>query len=426
MQEQSNLAIKESLPESDPLLRSEELNLLTFDSDTDQANERAFGAIASFYVISEQERQDMEMDTSAKGWPKYWMRRLAGEIDILPNEIGETVKKLNAKMNPKENQRTSLAEYVNRRVEILKFQVLKREEMAKLKDMLGRIDSKRIGEGKNTRTVSYDESTRKMTVMENDAPCEISWGDIVADGEWGIKYQPDRSMPENVWRKMRKLIAVKETRRNIENIYNKELSAVECVPIATSSWDVNFFEKQLKKDPHISGAIAERMAQNFLIRLGYDNQSFMLRVEHSNTLEDAVLKYDFKVVLPEKMRGVTIEGDELSREEYIKSKRKLGIQFTTISNPNKLHQKEIQVDKAKIEISDEKYNRFIKKQVDDIVLVSLPFGTYKTYFEKWLAEGKPSGGPEQYFTKEEKVALIKKVTENALDLTDKEIEELVL
>lgn len=50
---------------------------------------------------------------------------------------------------------------------------------------------------------------------------------------------------------------------------------------------------------------------------------------------------------------------------------------------------------------------------------------YTKCFGSW-AKKKPSGGPEQYLTHEEKVRIFKAVTKNFIDLSDEQIQQLVL
>lgn len=424
LQEQPNVEIKDSLPRGDLLLSQEELALKNENSYTDKANEYALENRTKLYSMSAQERADSKINTSSKGWSKYWKPRLAAELDILPKEVAEIVKNwITTKEQPKKEAESILSYYINRRVEVLNFQIKKRDEMAKLKKEFQEIDAKReVAEKSDSyREVFYRAEDGKMFVIENGAEKEISWGDIVADGAWGIKYQPNKSFPDNIWRKMRKLVAVKDTRRNIEAIFNEELSRIEGVCLPTSSWSLDFLKKHSTE-----GVVAERMAENFLRRLQYNNPEFGLKVESSNALEDADLKYDFKVSLPNKYRGVAVEGDEMDRETYVEYKKKLGVQFTTRLDPEGLQHKAEQIEIAKKAARDQKFSRFIKKPVDDIVLISLSFGNFKRYFWKWQNNQRPSGGPEQYFTKEEKIALLRKVCENALNLTDTDIKNLKL
>lgn len=169
----------------------------------------------------------------------------------------------------------------------------------------------------------------------------------------------------------------------------------------TSSWTPEFLENHPD-----SGAVAERMAQSIISRMEYNNPELGIALEHSNALEDAELKYDFKVLLPVKKRGVAVEGDDLNREKYIKEKKRLGIQFTIREGKKTKSKKLKQIDTAKSAVEAGRYSKYIKKPVDDIVLVQMPMKAYGACFKKWLEDGKPSGGPEQYLSEDERERLV--------------------
>ena len=168
------------------------------------------------------------------------------------------------------------------------------------------------------------------------------------------------------------------------------------------------------------------MAKNFLIRVTDNNPKLKFKVESSNALEDAKLKYDFKIVTEQKKRGVAIEGDKMPRDEFVSAKKRIGIQFTSTDKGSALKKKQRQIKgiQEKLDQLKSKYQSEIKKPVDDIVLVSLHLDTYKKRFKKWLDNGKPSGGPEQYLDHGEKMKLVEKVTQNFLELSRQEIKDL--
>ena len=317
-------------------------------------------------------------------------------------------EKLNGKSHLRlmmENKATasSLHWYINRRIAIIKFGAEKRAEMASMKYRLKQIDSGQDYEEseKGKRRNIFYEAENMVVRREGEEEKKITMGDIAGDYLWGIKYSAGKSLPPPLWRRVSKFIALKDARANIENIFNSELSEVEGVNLPTSSWTYEFIEKHSEE-----GVLAERMAQGILLRMQYDNRDLGVRVEPSNALEDAELKYDFKIILPRKKRGVAMEGEELPRPEYEEKKRKLGIQFTVSQNRKYLKHKRLQLEKAKGEIGLEKYRNIIKKPVDDIVLVSVPLKRYSECFKKWLEAGRPSGGPEQYLTGEEREKLV--------------------
>lgn len=370
-------------------------------------------------LLSEQERKDMAATGKTKGNAKYWLKRLTPEVDILPDDIKNTVKEfISTGKTPQDLYRFSrFTKYIDRRTAILAFQAEKRGVVSNLKNTLKAIDQKEdfgAEEQKSRKTCNYENGL--LFVEENGERKPISLGDIVADLEWGIKYRPDDSLPPALWRKIRKLSAIKEARQTIENIFNMELTRSECVTLPTSSWTVDFLENH----PN-AGPVAERMAQSIISRVQYNNPELGIELEHSNALEDAILKYDFKVLLPIKKRGVAIEGNETSRAKYIQEKKRLGVQFT-IRKHAKGKQKQIIEAKSKVDTGQ--YAKYIKKPVDDIVLAKLPLKTYSECFKKWLESGKTSGGPEQYLSRGEKIKILTAATKDEINFSEEELAKI--
>lgn len=400
-------------------------------------------------IVSDQEKQDLNMGYS-KGpnleyTPalQYWIRRLLSEVNILPPSIAEAVRAFDNAMRQdnmptgkalKElfSMRKELAEYIDFRRESLKFNVAKRLEMAKLKQHLYEIDNQGDGSEENLeggREVFYDSEHGQTFIRVGDEVKPISIGDIVADYDWGIRYKISQDFPPQLLRKTKKLVALTAARRGVEKIFNFELLKIEGVLQGAGEYmDADRIEEKLVRhkgkrlvEATIEGVLAEKMVQGFLIRVQHNNPDLGLKVEAANALEDTELKYDFKILIPDKTRGVAIKGDDLPRDQYVQQKKEIGFQLTV---SKKVGKKRRQIREAKLDL--QKYNNLIKRPVDDIVLLSLPLKTYGQHFMKWFQTGKSSGGPEQFLTRKEKVRILKIATNNFLALTDAEIEKLNL
>lgn len=379
-------------------------------------------------VISQTEARDLQMDVDKPGWFKYWKERLASEIDILPESIQQIVIKLNKREDITKKGHPIFSKYINKRIIISKFNIEKRMEMGKLRQRLQDIDKQEDypeKEAKARRTIFCRGPEDELFVQEKGKEKKITFGDIVADYDWGIKYRPDKSVPDKVWRKIRKLSDFTDAKAKINEIFNREISRMEKIALPTTGLPIEFLEKNFNKEG-IEGIIAERMARNFLARLQYSNPEIGLTVESSNAIEDAELKYDFKIMTSQKRRGVAVEGDEVPRKKFVAAKKRIGIQFTATMNPSAIRKKEFQIKwiRKNLEELESKYQHILKDPVDDIVLVALPLGTYKDCYKKWLDTGKPSGGPEQYLGQKDKTVLLKRTTRDFLDLSENEIEEL--
>jgi len=304
----------------------------------------------------------------------------------------------------------------------------KASEMSKLKQRLQDIDKKEDypeEEAQSRKTLFYDDSESELFVRETRGDKRVTFGDIIADYEWGIKYRPDASVPDKIWRKIRKLSDVTEARINIERAFNQEIVFKEHISLPTTSLSTEFLEEKLNNEG-VQGIIAERMAKNFLTRVQHNNPGLEFTVESSNAIEDAELKYDFKIATKQKKRGIAIEGNKISRDELVSVKKRVGIQFTSTKNRSLIRTKKRQISniQARLEQLKLKYQHLIKKPVDDVVLVALHLDTYRKRFKKWLDNGKPSGGPEQYLDHGEKMQLIGKTTNNFLTLSMREIKNL--
>ena len=367
---------------------------------------------AYFHLLSSQERNDL--GTQAH---KYWVNRLFPEIDILPESIASVLKQIASRKHSVEVN-SAFDSYISRRQSILKFNVEKRAIMDALKKRLRDIDAHvdySEEERAKRRSVFYDKESKRLFVNEGGKKKQLTYGDVVADLDWGVSYQPDESCPREIWRRIRKLSDLSRAQQDISKIFNQEIASLEKISLPTTDLDEEFIEKHMSDHPYIHGVIGERMAKNILMRISYNNPGMLLRVESSNAIEDVELKYDFKILMPKKTRGVALEGEDMSREEFVKHKRRLGIQFTVTGLSYRLNKKRRAIKIAQQKINDKTFNRYVKRMVDDIVLVSVPLKTYKDCFKQWLESGKPSGGPEQFLSEEGKNHLVNAVLSSVPD-----------
>lgn len=424
--------------ESDPHIKNEENNL---QAALQQAEE-VLGAekiipklsekTGDKYLISEQERQDALMDTEKKGWAKYWQNRLISEIRLLPEEVRSGLLNFQKTKKFPVKDMNVFQEYVNNRIRAKRFELRKREEMSKFKQDLIDIDNEKSApfesEG-DRRTIYFNDQTQTFYFKDkngNISKENISFGDLMGDHAWGIKYRPDISVPHKIWRRVRKTLSIYETRDEIGKIFNEELNDNYHTGLPTTAIGIEFLDKQLSgnsENPNgVSGILAERMITEFLTRIQYNNPDLGMKVEKANALEDTMLKYDFKIVF-DKVRGIALESEDVSREEFKKNKKRIGVQFTISSLPNLLYKKSRQIEEAKMRTSE--FAKEAVRKVDDIVLVSMPIlKVFRDLYSRWVSEGRPCGGPEQYLSREQKLDIFKQATKGLLDLSEKEIADL--
>ena len=356
------------------------------------------------YQLPEDVALDLENSQPEKGWMEYWKARFVNDPEA--NKLGwhgqaKISEGLGNQLHRLVLQRVETAQIMRRRLEVM------RKLARRLTDIDKRVDYSEKDKG-NRRLVSYDTETGELYVRTKSGKKHtLALHDIVADLDWGVRYRPDESIPQELWRSLRKRSDVAEARWAIERIYNEELAEQEGLTLPTTSLTADYIEGSFRngKNKGLHGVISERMAKNLLSREGLKDKNTGIRVENVNAFEDSELKYDFKVIIDvDRKRGVAIEPEGLSRDEYVKEKRAIGVQFTVGPGYGKLKQ----IAKAKRHLSDERVQELVKHSVEDIVLVKLNLNASERY-RRWLDDGKPPGGPEQYITNEEKESLLQSV-----------------
>ena len=389
--------------------------------------EKRLGAAVS-KTANEQAISDVETKAGEPLWIKYWEKRLLPELVILPDHIREIIIAHQGEETLSPTQVASLLEYVKNRNEVAKSRDAKQLEMQKLQQRLADIESctdYSEEEKTNRRSLRYDEAMGVFFAPESNT--SLSYDDIAADGEWGLQYYPDSVMPSHERRMLRKVSDIAEARKNIDHIFNGEICRSLKISGGATMMPESQFSDREKIQNNFIGQAAERMMLTFLMRLQNAFENSRFKAEPANALEDQELKYDFKVFIPARTRGIAVEGDDLPRERYIEEKRKLGIQFTIMKTDgsSRSDKKAKQVLGAKDKVHGPEAMNFIKHRVDDIVLLSVPLGAYRRCMLEWLDAGRPSGGPEQFLTRDEKIKILKAVSQNFLHLSEEQIEAAV-
>ncbi len=261
------------------------------------------------------------------------------------------------------------------------------------------------------RIVYFDENEQQYFVEENDARKNLSIGDIMSDYAWGIKYVPDGEMIEPTYRTLAKKILTNETRRDIETIYNRELITAglgsgggsSLFPLQKMMSKVKTTEKERIKTDILfpsSGIIAEISLRELLSRVAL-SQNLDFIVSRATAEEDAKYKYDFKIRVKRHVRGVAI------KTKNIKS---IGFQLKT--------------DVKWKSVYAGKYSKGKKVLVDEVLKLHVPGKEFVDTTKKWLEKGQPSGGPEQFLSRDLKIEILKAVTSGLTEISDEEIAQI--
>ncbi|MEK7627622.1 MAG: hypothetical protein AAB397_03500 [Patescibacteria group bacterium] len=316
------------------------------------------------------------------------------------------------------------------------FEMEKQKRMRNLKDKLDELDEKKEihwDDIKNRMVLKYEkngEYGKNFLCDYKGKEYKLSLGDVLADYNWGVKYMPNSKMPENVYRKISKGILANEARRDIEDIYDKEIIGSQLSENERKGADAN---KSAKSDISLGreiktrdvGIISEEMVREFMTRLSYDLSKIIdseIKIIRTSIKEDVRQKIDFKIMAFSHRRGVkTVDENEM--EKSIRQFQRLGFQLATKGGDRSwkglLEYKAEQIEKVK-------RRGVLSLGVDDIVLVGLTMKHTKDLYDLWFSFGKPPGGPERLWDIEQKKRIFRIITEKLkLDIPDGTLEKIL-
>jgi hypothetical protein len=299
------------------------------------------------------------------------------KADLSSQEVGDLDKELEEEMRQEVEFRhtTKGAEK-----KIFALQQKKSEIMNRLKGDIAKLDDpeykpERV-EG-DRRIVEDDGKYFWRGVKEGKPNIQVLLGEIMMDGEWGIKYYLD---PNTVDRNIRKRYLIECAKGEMKKLLDRQIIKDEVASESTHYLKRNAYKAMDERNPEnlSGGIIAEKMVRNFLKKMEYDyDASFdILSVD---AYEDVENKIDFVVHRKKHLRGVKVEEDESEN---------VGVQFYMDQTKEEFKQKQIARVKERIHQGDE-------IGVEDIVLVTVPMEYARDTYAKWSDGGKLPGGPDK-------------------------------
>ncbi|MFA6099770.1 MAG: hypothetical protein WC750_02705 [Patescibacteria group bacterium] len=281
---------------------------------------------------------------------------------------------------------------------IFKLQKRKQKIMARLKEQLAEIDNPFEKEA----TV---EGANRITYKDGQLSCgeqEITLGELLTDGEWGLDYHLD---PASVPRVIRKKYFIEQARREIMELLDRQIATNE-----SQSESVHEFKKEAyirmvsQENQDQTGVYAEKMVKCLLKKIAID-QDLDIEIIDADAYQDMELKIDFIIKRKMAARGVNVETNDEDR---------IGIQFTSTDEPRIVEKKEHQISKAKRQLRPE-------ERIRDIALVSIPMREVKNMVRDWNRRKSP-GGPDKLWKTSTKAEIFSKVMRGFL--TANEIESV--
>lgn len=295
--------------------------------------------------------------------------------------------------------------------EIIELQRKKDDAMDKLHDMLRCIDDPlcKKEQQHGERLVIQQSSGELLAADGGGGVVEISFGDLLADTEWGIRYFLDA---ESIPRDVQKQYAIYEAKRELRNILDQQLAFLN--PSTNGvRYNLNLlshaiesgqmFEAEGGKYQTTRGAVAEHMVYASFLRKSFDK---LFVVTPADIDDDASRKSDLFIEKRNRsyLRGVDVETIEMDK------RKRFGIQFS-LDVRHSLRKKQKGIKKV--------VGR--SKDIDDIVVVRIPGDWPEKAFKQWIEAGKPSGGPEQFLSEQTKHDLFFETLKGMF--TESELEE---
>jgi hypothetical protein len=262
--------------------------------------------------------------------------------------------------------------------------------MNRLRDALGRID-KGEGAGAPPAEVPIVTETRGGYVAEMGGQRrQVTLGELLTDGEWGLDYALHAAMPRAVKRRY----VLEMAKRELRELLDKQILHHE---IGRAPEGKHLFKSMLAGTlQERPGNVAEKMVRNFLKKAAID-LGMEFEIIEADVHQDTIQKIDFIIHRTNHNRGTRVE---------------TGVQFTTSTSSETLKDKRQQIAEAR---------KRTKKtcEVDDIILVTLPLSYTMELVERWKSTGLP-GGPDAMWERSQKAEVLRRVLEGVVP--DDEIE----
>ena len=231
----------------------------------------------------------------------------------------------------------------------------------------------------------------------------ITKGDIAAASLWGKNLK----LNSEIDRKTKKEFILRETRREISKLWDKQLSLM-----VKDSRETNHiksiqgletsakYEENQEYEKIKGGHLAEKMVNSFFTKI-LENNDFPFSIEEADVYDDAIDKIDFYFhIKKEYTRGLNVEA--CGEEKDCIEKNNIGIQYTM--NKDAIEKKKKQIESAKKRVD-----------IDDIVLITVPLDHISEALEKWKADKKNKSnfsGPERFLDDDLKEELFKSLLSN--------------
>lgn len=290
---------------------------------------------------------------------------------------------------------------------VFQYQQGKQEVMRHLHEQFQKLDA---GETLETEPGAWNvrqQGEGKFIALSGGRQIEVTLGQLLTDAEWGMAYDLN---DVSIGRSVQKRYILEQAKQKLQDLLDQQIITVERHR-GTTHLNLHRAYEHVAEDREATqmqmGIIAERMVRTYLQQLAWDYPDLGFSVERADVQQDVENKIDFIIHRRSHARGVNVEA--------VDGPKDAGIQFTTRQDVEGLNHKQEQLARAM------KYTR----DVDDLVLVSLPMERFVGAYTAWRSKQTP-GGPERYWNQQTKDEIFENVMKGFLTAEEVERELTIL
>lgn len=291
--------------------------------------------------------------------------------------------------------------------EVFIYQEQKQALMRKLHEQLQVLDAGGTLETEQGAWSVLQQEEGKFIAIGGGRQIDLTLGQLMTDAEWGMAYDVNDA---SIHRNTKKHYVIERTKQQLQDLLDAQIFAVESKRGSTHLNLHRAYEhaREDRESTHMQmGIIAERMVRTYLQQLAWDYPELGFTVDRADAQQDVEKKIDFIIHRRSRSRGVNVEA--------VDGPKDAGIQFTTRQDVEGLEHKQEQIARAKHYV----------REVDDVVLVSLPMEKFSGAYLAWRSKQTP-GGPERYWNQQTKDEIFENVMKGFLTPEEVERELTVL
>ncbi|RJO59575.1 hypothetical protein C4546_01720 [Candidatus Parcubacteria bacterium] len=206
---------------------------------------------------------------------------------------------------------------------------------------------------------------------------ELTLGDLLTDGEWGLKYYFDKRVSKEV----KSAYLQAEAKREMQQAYNQALLLQETENPKLDKLTRETYQRilnDLETGQEHFGLQIERAVKNFFKKISINHDFF--KVYDADVKQDVQDKIDFIIANVHHLQGLEVQEDP-------SAKKQIDVQFTTNLAPENIWKKSTQLQKVKARSGDLPANA-IK------ALVKMDGRDFRFFHNRWQAKKTP-GGPDR-------------------------------